>query len=79
MDEDLGDVTLAMQVAAAKREVALRASAYPKWIESGRLNPDEAERETRAMRAVLKTLLILEREVAADTAPELSFFQRGPR
>ena len=61
LTEDLSDVTMAEEIACVKRELAMRERAYPKWVASGRMKPEEAERETRRMRAVLKRLLIAER------------------
>jgi hypothetical protein len=56
LDEDLADVTPAMQIGAVKRELALRLNTYPKWVAAGRLEQADADRELRAMRAVLATL-----------------------
>jgi hypothetical protein len=57
-------VSIEAQISCVIRELALRRSAYPKWIESRRLTVATAERETAGMEAVLATL----REVAEDRA-----------
>lgn len=36
-----------------RREIALRKSAYPKWIGSGRMTEEVAEREIAAMESIL--------------------------
>ena len=48
--------TLPEQIACVRRELAMRRSAYPRWIASGRLKPADAEREVARMEAVLATL-----------------------
>jgi hypothetical protein len=47
---------LADQIKCAKRELALRRSAYPKWVESGRMKREAADYEIAAMEAVLASL-----------------------
>lgn len=74
-DASLTEISLKQQIGAVKREIALRDNVYPKWIPS--LSEEGAAKEQRLMRAVLRTLLILQRETEAGTAPELSFFERG--
>lgn len=49
-------VTLPEQIACVRREIALRKSAYPKWVESRRMGQAKADREIEAMEAVLDTL-----------------------
>jgi hypothetical protein len=49
-------VPLTDQIKAAKRELALRESAYPKWVQSGRMRRETAEHEIAAMRAILASL-----------------------
>ncbi len=44
------------QIRAVAREVRLRESVYPGWINRGRMTADQAAREISAMRAVLTTL-----------------------
>lgn len=47
---------LAVQLACARRELALRRNTYPKWVASGRMTSATAERETAAMAAIVETL-----------------------
>jgi hypothetical protein len=49
-------VPLARQIACVKRELAMRRSAYPKWVARGRMRAEDAARETAEMQAVLDTL-----------------------
>ena len=50
------EISLADQIKAVKREIALRKSAYPKWVANGRMKQDVADREIAVMEAVLETL-----------------------
>ncbi len=54
------DIPLAQQIACLKREIAMRQRVYPKWVESGRMKLDMAEREIATMTAALHTLMGLE-------------------
>jgi len=56
------EITLAEQIAAVRREIAMRERVYPKWVASGRMTQVKAEHEIAAMRAVLDTLLSLRPE-----------------
>lgn len=49
-------VPLADQIASVRREIGMRARVYPAWVRNGKLKPDVAEHEQRAMQAVLETL-----------------------
>ena len=49
-------VPLTDQIKAAKRELALRKSAYPKWVTSGRMKREVADYEIAAMEAILASL-----------------------
>lgn len=49
-------VPLTDQIKCAKREVAMRERAYPKWVQAGRMKREAAEYELAAMRAVVATL-----------------------
>ena len=60
LDQDLSDVTLADEIACAKRELAMRERVYPTWVGRGKMKQAEADRETRRMRAILKRLLLAE-------------------
>ncbi len=44
------------QVAAARRELAMRRNVYPKWVDSRRMTQDKADREIAAMEAIIETL-----------------------
>lgn len=44
------------QLDAAKRELALRRSAYPGWVRAGKLSPQKAQHEIEAMQAICETL-----------------------
>jgi hypothetical protein len=48
--------TIADQVACVKREIALRARVYPKWVFAGKMKQAAADRELATMRAVLATV-----------------------
>lgn len=49
-------VPISEQLACAKRELALRRSAYPKWVASGRWRQDQADKELARMEAIIATL-----------------------
>jgi hypothetical protein len=49
-------VSLSDQIKCAKREVALRKAAYPKWVQSGRMKRETADYEIAAMEAILASL-----------------------
>lgn len=55
MSEDRG-YTIEAQMACVKREIAMRKNVYPKWVASGRMKLDMAEREIDCMTAVLRSL-----------------------
>lgn len=48
--------TLTQQVDCAKRELAMRRNAYPKWVAQGKMSPDKMQHETETMEAILATL-----------------------
>lgn len=52
-------VSLQDQLECAKRELAMRRRVYPKFVDSGRMTPRSAEREIRAMSAIVDTLVKL--------------------
>jgi hypothetical protein len=58
-----GGLSLAGQIDCVTREVALRENSYPKQIAAGRLTEAEATRKIARMRAVLDTLISLQRMV----------------
>lgn len=49
-------VSLQEQIACVKREIAMRARVYPRWVESGKLKQAAADKEIAHMTAVLRTL-----------------------
>ena len=44
------------QIACVKRELAMRRSAYPRWVANGKMTQTKADHEIAAMEAVLVTL-----------------------
>lgn len=61
---DSRTVTLAEQIAAAKREVGQRLRVYPRLVQSGKMTRQKADAETEAMKAIVSTL----ESVAAEEA-----------
>lgn len=53
-------VTLKEQLKAVGREVGMRRSAYPKWVNAGRMSQTKADIELAAMSAAYNTLKRLE-------------------
>lgn len=47
---------LSDQLACARRELALRRSVYPKWIDSGRLSRDKAAHEIECMESIVASI-----------------------
>lgn len=45
-------------IAEAKRELAFRERAYPRWIEKGRVRPSDAARQIALMKAITRELEI---------------------
>lgn len=64
---DMG-ISLGQQITAVKREIALRERVYPQWVKSGRMKQHNAEIEIANMKAVLHTLMDLERSRAEADA-----------
>lgn len=58
------EVSLHDQIHCVMREIGLRQRVYPRWVSAGRMKQDKADREIKAMRAVLYTLdrLLAERQ-----------------
>lgn len=50
------EIPLADQIRCVGREIGLRRNVYPKWVASGRMKQQDADREIAAMEAVLATL-----------------------
>jgi chaperonin cofactor prefoldin len=57
-------VPLARQISCVAREIRMRQSAYPRWIEAGKMTKAKADREISEMQAALETLKRLD-----DTTP----------
>lgn len=49
-------IPLAAQIAEVERELAMRAHAYPRFVERGTLKQESADRQIAALRAALVTL-----------------------
>lgn len=64
--------SLTEQLAAARRELAMRQRVYPKWINAGKLTPAKATHEVDCMDAIVQTL---ERALELET---ISAELRGP-
>lgn len=63
-------VTIEEQLAVVRREIAMRKSAYPKWIASKRMTQQKADDEIAAMQAVHDTLTVMKdaRQIMVDLA-----------
>jgi hypothetical protein len=57
--------TYSEQIACVRREIAMRERSYPRWVEAGKMTQEKAEDELAAMRAVLATIIKVERAAAA--------------
>ncbi len=58
-------MTLDDEIACIEREIAMRQSVYPRWIELNEMAEAKARHELNAMQAVLSRLLAIR---AAQTA-----------
>jgi len=56
---DLLPITLDDQIAAVRREIAMRERVYPRQIGNGRMSRKTADRELALMQAVLETLIAM--------------------
>jgi hypothetical protein len=65
-------ITLAEQIAEARRELAMRRQCYPGWIKRGRLSMEDANRQLLAMQEIMRTLMRLDVEQR-----QLSLFGQG--
>lgn len=50
-------VTIADQIRAVQREIAMRETNYPKWVQAKRMKQEQADHEIAAMKAVLATVV----------------------
>lgn len=55
-------ISLTEQITCARREIAFRERVYVRWVSEGKLKQDKADHELAAMRAVLATLIEVDRE-----------------
>ena len=53
-------VSLDDQIKSVGRELGMRRATYPRWVKSGRMTQDEANREIERMDAVYATLKALQ-------------------
>jgi hypothetical protein len=65
-------ITLAEQLAEARRELALRRKCYPAWVKSGKLTHEQAYHQLAAMAEIVRTLMRLDAEQR-----QLSLFGHG--
>lgn len=71
-------VPLRLQLACAKRELALRVCLYPRLVAHGTLRARTALRELAAQRAIIATLKgLVEAEAGASVQAELFGGTRG--
>ena len=61
-------VNLEDQIAAVRREIAMRERAYPRFVERKQLTQAKADHELLAMHAVLRTLL----DIAAERGGQIA-------
>lgn len=52
-------ITDADKLAAAKRELHMRKTVYPRWVEQGRISAGKAVHETACMEAIVKDYEII--------------------
>jgi signal recognition particle subunit SEC65 len=52
----MNEPTLDEMVACAERELAMRERVYPRWVESGKMTADKAEKETQCMKHIASFL-----------------------
>ena len=55
--------TLDEQIAAVKREIRMRESAYPRFVASRKMSQEKADHEIACMQAVLDTLTSVPRKL----------------
>jgi len=65
-------ISLADQIAEAKRELALRKRCYPQWVQSGRLDATKAQHQLVCMEAIVDTL-----ERVLMNQSQMSLFMTG--
>jgi hypothetical protein len=55
-------ISLAEQIAAAQRELALRKRCYPQWVQSGKLDAGDAKWQILWLEEIVRTLMRLDAE-----------------
>ena len=66
-------ITLAEQIAEARRELALRRKLYPAWVKRGKLDMTTAYYQLQAMEAIVRTLeklAVEQRQLSLWSTPE---------
>ena len=53
---DLFPVTVEDMLAECEREIALRRRVYPRWIETGRISQQKADRQIEVLKALVMHL-----------------------
>ena len=53
---DLIPITLEEEIICLRREIGMRQSVYPRWVASGKMKLDRAEREIAVMKSALERL-----------------------
>jgi signal recognition particle subunit SEC65 len=64
-------VSIEEQIASVEREIRMRESAYPRWVEQRRMTVKTAEHEIACMHAVLATLQRIAAEEGHERAAAL--------
>jgi len=49
-------ITLAEQLTAARRELAMRQRVYPNWVAVGKMKQEKADHELACMAAIVETI-----------------------
>lgn len=54
----MGEISISLedQIRCVAREIAMRKRIYPRWVNTGRMTREEADREIALMQEVLVTL-----------------------
>ena len=58
----MSNIHIDAQIACVKREIRMREQTYPRWVSSGKMKQEVADIETARMRAVLETLMEIEKK-----------------
>lgn len=60
-------VTLDQAISELKAELAIRSTAYKKWIRDGRMRQETADKKFAAMRAALHVLIDLDLKLSEES------------